>query len=156
MKKIIIFAAIILILFAAIVFLTKYQQNEASKDNPYGKKELHPETIKQLDDPNYSNLILPDDLKKKLEDGEDLFVYFYSPTCPHCQNTTPVLMPLAKEKNAEIHQFNLLEFEDGWDDYQIQSTPTLVYFKNGVEQERLVGSQPKETFDQFIETHKEK
>lgn len=155
MKKIIIFAAIILLIFAAIVFLTKYQQNEASKDSPYGNKKLHPETIKQLDDPNYSNIILPDELNKKLEDGEDLFVYFYSPTCPHCQTTTPVLMPVAEEKNVHINQFNLLEFEDGWDNYQIDSTPTLTYFKNGVEQERLVGSQPKEKFEQFIEAHKE-
>ncbi|KAB7704899.1 thioredoxin fold domain-containing protein [Bacillus aerolatus] len=154
MKKIIIFAALILLVFAAIVFLTKYQQNEASKDNPYGKKELHPETIKQLDDPNYSNLILPNELEEKLKNGEDAFVYFYSPTCPHCQKTTPVLMPVAKDKNVDVKQFNLLEFEDGWNEYQIESTPTLVYFKNGVEQERLVGSHPKENFEHFLEAHK--
>ncbi|MFK2825895.1 thioredoxin family protein [Bacillus sp. B190/17] len=155
MKKIIIFGAIVLAIFGAITFLTKYQQNEAAKDNPYGKDELHPETIKQLNDPNYSSLILPDELEKKLENSEDMFVYFYSPTCPHCQATTPVLMPAAKDKNVVIHQFNLLEFEDGWNDYHIESTPTLVYFKDGVEQQRLVGSQPKEKLEQFLEVNKE-
>ncbi len=42
MKKIMIFSSIILILFAAIIFLTKYQQNQDSKDNPYGKKRSSP------------------------------------------------------------------------------------------------------------------
>ncbi|KKB35655.1 thioredoxin family protein [Bacillus thermotolerans] len=155
MKKILIFAAIILVLFGGIVFLTNYQQDQASEGNPYGKDELHPETIKQLDDPNYSNLILPDELKESLQNSEDMFVYFYSPTCPHCQQTTPVLMPLAEEENVDVKQFNLLEFEDGWTDYQIESTPTLVYYENGVEQERIVGSQPEENFEAFFQAHKE-
>ncbi|MGC8227420.1 thioredoxin family protein [Pseudobacillus badius] len=156
MKKIIIFAAVVLVLFGGIVFLTKYQQNQAAKDNPYGKKELHPETIKQLDDPNYSNLILPDELDKKLKNGEDLFVYFYSPTCSHCKATTPLLMPLAKEKDVDIKQFNLLEFEKEGAPYQIEWTPTLIYFKNGVEQERLVGGQPEEALAQFLDKYKDK
>ncbi|MBM7647658.1 thiol-disulfide isomerase/thioredoxin [Bacillus ectoiniformans] len=151
MKKIIIFSAVIIGLFAAIIFVTQYQQKEASKDNPYGKEKLHPETTKDLKDPNYQNIILPDELEKKLEAGEDVTVYFYSPTCPHCKETTPVLMPLAKENNVEIMQYNLLEFEQGWDQYQIEYTPTLIHFEKGTEKDRLVGGQPESEFESFFE-----
>ncbi|PAQ14323.1 thiol reductase thioredoxin [Bacillaceae bacterium SAOS 7] len=151
MKKVIIFSSIILILFGGIVFLTKYQQKEASKDNPYGKDELHPETVKQLDDPNYQNLIMPDELEKQLADGEDMTVYFFSPTCPHCVATTPVLMPLADEQGVDIKQYNVLEFEQGWNDFAIERTPTLIHFENGKEKARLVGGYPKEAYKQFFD-----
>lgn len=109
--------------------------------------------MKQLDDPHYQNLIMPDQLQKKLEEGEDVTVYFYSPTCPHCAETTPKLMPLAKEQNVDIQQFNLLEFEDGWNEYQIEYTPTLVHFENGKEKARIVGGQPPEKYKQFFKEH---
>ncbi|MCM3787992.1 thioredoxin family protein [Domibacillus indicus] len=155
MKKVIIFAVVLVAVFGAIAFVTQYQKEEASKGNPYGKDDLHTETVKQLDDPNYQNIILPDDLEKKLEDGEDAVVYFYSPTCPHCQETTPVLMPIADDENVEVLQYNLLEFEQGWTDYGIEYTPTLVYFENGVEKDRLVGSQPEAEWTAFLNQTKE-
>jgi thioredoxin 1 len=151
LKKVIIFLAIVLALFAAIFFINKYQQNEKAKNNPYGKTDLHPETIDQLHDPNYQNLILPNELKKKLDQKESLVVYFYSPTCPHCKKTTPILMPLAKSMNVHVYQYNLLEFDQGWDDYHIQFTPTIVYYEKGKEKARLVGEQPKEKLRSFLE-----
>jgi thiol-disulfide isomerase/thioredoxin len=150
LKKVIIFLAVVIVLFAAIFFITKYQQNQKAKNNPYGKADLHPETVDQLDDPNYQNIILPNELKKKLDHKESLVVYFYSPICPHCKKTTPILMSLAKNMKVHIYQYNLLEFEQGWDDYHIQYTPTLVYFENGKEKARLVGEQPKEKFQSFL------
>ncbi len=38
-------------------------------------------------------------------------------------------MPLAKEMGIDLKQFNLLEFEEGWDEYHIEATPTIVRFK---------------------------
>ncbi|MBY6269805.1 thioredoxin family protein, partial [Parageobacillus thermoglucosidasius] len=110
MKKLLIFGSIIVALFAALAFVTSYQQKEAVKNNPYHKKELDPATIEQLDDPNYQNLILPDELEKKLKNKETVTVYFYSPICPHCQKTTPIVVPLAKKMGIDLKLFNLLEF----------------------------------------------
>ncbi|WP_046175440.1 thioredoxin family protein [Domibacillus indicus] len=156
MKKVIIFAVVLIAIFGAIAFITQYQKEQASEGNPYGKEDLETETVKQLDDPNYQNIILPDDLQKKLENGEDAVVYFYSPTCPHCQETTPVLMPIADDENVEVLQYNLLEFEQGWNDYGIEYTPTLVYFENGTEKDRLVGSQEEAVWKTFLgQTKKE-
>lgn len=97
MKKLLAFGGIIVVLFAAIAFITMYEQKEAASNNPYHKSELNPATVAQLDDPNYRNIILPTELKQQLADGKSLTVYFYSPTCPHCQRTTPIVVPLTKQ-----------------------------------------------------------
>ncbi|WP_057767688.1 thioredoxin family protein [Cytobacillus praedii] len=151
MKKVIIFLAVIVLLFGAVALLTKMQNEEkVSEENPYGKSDLHPETIAQLDDPNYQNLILPDQLEKKLDKKEDVTVYFYSPTCSHCQRTTPVVSPLAKDMNINLTKFNLLEFDNGWNQYGITETPTIVQYKAGKEVNRITGYQEKEVFEKWF------
>ncbi|PLR97857.1 thioredoxin family protein [Bacillus sp. T33-2] len=146
MKKVIIFLAIIIALFAALFTITRMQNAEKASGNPYGKDTLHPETVDQLEDPNYQNIITPDELTQKLQDDEDVTVYFYSPTCSHCQRTTPVVAPLAKEMDVDLVQFNLLEFEDGWNNYNIKETPTIVQYKDGEEVNRIIGYHEEEEF----------
>ncbi|MGD6858335.1 thioredoxin family protein [Bacillus infantis] len=151
MKKVIIFLVIIIALFAGVAVLTSMQNKEkVSGNNPYGTENLKSETIDQLDDPNYQNIILPDELEKKLKAGEDATVYFFSPTCPHCQRTTPVVAPLADEMGVDLVQFNLWEFENGWDNYNINETPTIVQYKDGKETNRITGSQDKEVFEEWF------
>ncbi|MBB6283862.1 thioredoxin family protein [Geobacillus subterraneus] len=152
MKKLLIFGGIIVALFAAIAFVTLYEQKEAAKNNPYQKNELHPATIDQLDDPNYQNIILPDELNKQLADGKSVTVYFYSPTCPHCRRTTPIVVPLTKQLGIDLKLFNLLEFEDGWDAYHIEATPTIVHYENGKETKRMEGYHDEQTFRQWFDS----
>ncbi len=66
MKKVIIFLVGIIILFAGISFLTNAKNEEKVEGNPYKKSTLDPNTVAQLDDPNYQNLILPDELDEKI------------------------------------------------------------------------------------------
>jgi thiol-disulfide isomerase/thioredoxin len=144
MKKVIIFIAVIVVLFASIGIITSMQNKEKVEGNPFNKDDLHPETIKILDDPNYQNNILPEDLEQKLNDGEDVTVYFYASDCPHCKVTTPVVAPLAEDLGIDLVQYNVLEFQQGWNDYAIEATPTIVHFKGGKEVARISGSQPEE------------
>lgn len=153
MKKMIIFLIIIIALFAAIALITSTQNKQKAESNPYNKKNLEQSTIDQLNDPNYQNLILPDELAKDLKNKEDKTVYFYSPECIHCQKTTPIVAPLAEEMGIDLVQYNLLEFKQGWDDYSIESTPTIVHFKNGKEEARIVGYNEKEVFKKWFEDH---
>lgn len=136
MKKLAIYLGIIVVLFGAAFAI-----NQMSANGMYGKPDssLHSETRSLLDDPNYQNIIVPKKLKEKIKNKESFFVYFFSSTCPHCRSTTPVMNPIAEELGIEPDQYNLLEFKEGWKDYNIESTPTLVYFKNGQEADRLVG-----------------
>lgn len=144
MKKVLIFAGIVFLLFGLLVFATNYQNKQklaGVENNPYNKTDLDPATIELLDDPNYQNIILPEELEQKLENGEDAIVYFFSSTCSFCKQATPILMPVAEEVGVEIVQYNLLEFQQGWNDYSIQATPTLVKYKGGKEVERVEGLQ---------------
>ncbi|MEC2075578.1 thioredoxin family protein [Metabacillus fastidiosus] len=150
MKKVIIFGAILIVLFGALAFVTLYSQKQQTEGNPYGKDKLNSLTIKQLDDPNYQNIILPEEVEKKIENKEDFIVYFYSPDCQYCQATTPVLMPVAKEAGVHIDQFNLMEFKEESTGYNITSTPTLIHFKDGEEAERIVGYQNEGTFKNLL------
>lgn len=139
MKKIILYMSAIILLFAGLYAVNL--ASSGSADNPYGIREgkLAADTRKLLDDPHYQNIILPADLETMLAEGYTGYVYFFSSSCIYCKLTTPVLKPLADEMGVELPMFNLLEFPDGWKDHDIQSTPTLVYYKDGVEQDRLVG-----------------
>jgi thioredoxin-like negative regulator of GroEL len=150
LRKLLLLGGIIIALFAAIAFITSYEQKEAAKENPYHKSELHPATVDQLDDPNYRNIILPAELQRQLSAGKSLTVYFYSPTCPHCQRTTPIVVPLTKQLGIDLKLFNLLEFEDGWDIYHIEATPTIVHYENGKETKRIEGYHDEETFRRWF------
>ncbi|KIL46766.1 thioredoxin family protein [Jeotgalibacillus soli] len=150
MKKVIIFGSIIIVIFAAIAIITQMQQSSQTEGNPYGKDSLEASTIELLDDPNYQNQITPDALTEKIESGEPTTVYFFSPTCQYCRQTTPILSPLAEDMDVEMVKFNLLEFENGWNQFSIESTPTVIYYENGEEVQRVVGAAPEDTYSAFF------
>ncbi|MDN4493208.1 thioredoxin family protein [Ureibacillus aquaedulcis] len=156
MKKLGIIGAIVVVLFAAIIILTNLANKDKLKDNPYDTDNLNQATIDLLDNENYQNIILPEALKEKVDSGEPVVAYMFSPTCVHCQAMTPALMPIAEEVDVHIDQYNLLEYEQGWDDYKVESTPTLIYFKDGKEVNRIVGdySQDTDVIYDFLEQTK--
>lgn len=151
MKKVLIFLGIIIVLFIALALLTNMNNSKkVSENNPYGKDSLEPETIDLLDDENYQNIILPEELEKKLADQEDVTVYFFASDCIYCKEATPILTPMAEELGIDLVQYNVLEFKQGWNDFQIQSTPTIVQFKNGEEVARIVGLQEEGVYRQWL------
>lgn len=154
-KKILIFVGVIVLLFAGLYFVIDYKNNQKveNNDNPYGDKKLEQSTIDELDDPNYANQIMPDELSEQVESGEAVTVYFYNPECVHCQNTTPYLVPLAEDNGVDMKKMNLLEFKNQWNVYGIESTPTLIHFENGEEQARIVGQRPEEEFQKFFDQY---
>ncbi|MCP3026741.1 co-chaperone YbbN [Halobacillus sp. A5] len=154
-KNMIIFATVLVILVVVLAFVVNYQNSQKSADNPYEKDNLEQSTIDQLDDPDYENQILPDELEEEVQSGDPVTVYFYDPECPHCRETTPDLVPLAEDMDVDMKKMNLLEFESEWNKYSIESTPTLVHYENGEEQDRIVGGQPMEEFESFFEDNVE-
>ncbi|MEO2204242.1 thioredoxin family protein [Paenibacillus pabuli] len=140
--SILIFLGIFVVLIAALVVVNQQSKKQMDAvENAYGiaASKLNPATRELLDDPNYQQIILPDDLKSKIENKDSFFVYFFASDCSHCRATTPQLMPLVDEAGIDLPQFNLREFDSGWTDYNIEFTPTLVYYQDGVEKDRMVG-----------------
>ncbi len=110
-------------------------------DNVYGKSVsmLNPATVKQLNDPNYDQTISLSELNRKIDKKESFFMYFYASDCGYCIATTPHLIELERELGVQVPMLNLREVTEDFTQYNIQGTPTLVYYKDGVEVERIVG-----------------
>lgn len=159
---------IYVVVFAVLVGLLAYvnaQSNAASSDNVYGipESKLSGATRKTLDDPNYQNIILPEQLDEKINNKESFFVYFFSSTCPYCMETTPKLNPIIAEAGVNVHQFNLEVYQDGFQKYNVVYTPTLVYYEDGVAKERIEGGliegndqNTDATFKDFFAKYKDK
>jgi len=155
LKKLFAIAAVIIVIFVLIIVLTNKSNEVKLEDNPYGTKDIGQSTIGLLDNDNYNNIILPDDLKNKIDSGESVTAYFFSPECGYCLEMTPIMMPIADEMNVDVLQYNLLEFNAEAAPYEIEATPTLIHFKDGKETGRTVGLQPEENIRLFFEEHGE-
>jgi len=150
LKKLVIIGAAVVLLFAAIFVLTNMSNSDKLKENPYGTDNLQQSTIDLLDDENYQNIILPEDLEEKIESGEGVFAYLFSPVCSYCMQFTPTLMAVAEQEGIQIDQLNVLEFGNAGTTYNLEGTPTLIYFENGEEVTRLYGATDEETVRQFF------
>ncbi len=163
-KRVIVYFGIFAILLIALYVLNQ-QSDDAGGNTVYGipASQLSRATASLLDDPNYQKIIVPEQLDQKRKNQESFFVYFFSSTCPHCKQTTPLLNPLIEEVGVHVDQFNLEVFRDGFGAYNIEYTPTLVYYEKGVEKERIVGGivdandvRAIDTFTTFLSKYKTK
>lgn len=154
MKKLLAIGGIIVVIFVLIIILNNKSNETKLTDNPYGKDNLDQQTIDLLDNENYQNIVQPADLDKQIESGEPTTVYYFSPDCPYCMEMTPRLMPIADDYGVHVYQLNMMEFGDhAKSEYDVHEWPTLVHYKDGKEQGRMVGGQPddqiKAFFDEF-------
>lgn len=63
-------------------------------------------------------------------------------------------MAVAKGMGVQVDQLNLLEYNEDFNTYNIEGTPTLVFFDNGKEIDRMVGDVGKEATEEFFTTYK--
>jgi len=154
-NKMFVILGTIVVLFIALFFVVDAKNKQAigDNDNPYGTDNLKQSTIDQLDDPLYQNQILPEDLNKELEAEKDMTVYFYSPECEFCKITTPVIVPIVEDINIDMKKLNLLEFNNEFNTYAIEGTPTLVHYENGEEVARINGARTEEEFRVFFDEY---
>jgi len=141
MKRMYIYAAVVIVLFGLIFILNQQSKNELY-DKPVS--QLNAATKEILDDPNYQNIILPKELDSTVKSGEPAFIYFFASNCEHCRATTPLLNPIIDELGLNVPQFNLIEFTEYYRKYNIEYTPTLSYFEGGKEVARKVGGMQPE------------
>ena len=81
-----------------------------------------------------------------LNSEKPLLVDFYADWCGPCNAMAPVIEELAKELEgkAKVGKINVDENSDIAVEYNVMSIPTLIVFKNGKEEKRLVGLRDKE------------
>lgn len=83
-------------------------------------------------------------------------VDFFSPTCPHCQKIGPIISEIALEY-GDVYKIGKLNADENLSiaiDFEINSVPTLVFFKDGKEVSRLKGEKPKEEIIKELESIK--
>ena len=84
--------------------------------------------------------------KEVLNSEKPVLVDFYADWCGPCNAMAPVIEELAKEleEKAKVGKINVDENSDIAVEYNVMSIPTLIIFKNGKEEKRLVGLRDKE------------
>lgn len=153
-----IIALIVIVFVAVFVFVSNQSSDPDSLSEsgyyPYTDKEpedLSGPTIDVLDNKDYQSNKTPAEVEEIIQSEEGEFVYFWSPTCVHCQAATPLLTDALDNIDGEVTQLNVLEYDEAWQTYNIEATPTLVYFKDGKEVERLEGNPGSaDGFEEFM------
>lgn len=84
--------------------------------------------------------------KEVLKSEKPMLVDFYADWCGPCNAMAPVIEELATELDgkAKVGKINVDENSDIAVEYNVMSIPTLIIFKNGKEEKRLVGLRDKE------------
>lgn len=84
--------------------------------------------------------------KEVLKSEKPVLVDFYADWCGPCNAMAPVLEELAKELEGKVKvgKINVDENPDIAVEYNVMSIPTLIVFKKGKEEKRLVGLRNKE------------
>jgi thioredoxin 1 len=81
-------------------------------------------------------------------------VDFWAPWCGPCRVIAPVLDEIAREvgEQATIAKVNVDEEPALASRFGVQAIPQLVFFKDGVEKDRLVGAAPKREIVKRLDT----
>ncbi|NOR34521.1 MAG: thioredoxin [Bacteroidales bacterium] len=99
-------------------------------------KEVPPsKKIKTLNNKNYKTVIR----------NGTVLVDFWAPWCAPCKMIAPSLNEIAEEESnrVTIAKVNVDQNKALAEKYQIRNIPTLIVFKNGKEEKRIMGVKPK-------------
>jgi len=92
--------------------------------------------------------------RQVLQSDLPVLVDFWAPWCGPCKAVSPVIDELAEAYAGKINVVKVNIDEDAAlsDTYNVQSIPTIVFFKNGEEVSRSSGVKTKLQFQRDIET----
>ncbi len=76
-------------------------------------------------------------------------VDFNAPWCAPCKIQEPIIQTMEEKFKNKISVvfINIDDNRKLATDFMVQSIPTLVFFKNGIEEERFIGLQTEETIE---------
>ena len=87
--------------------------------------------MKQVDEQNFQEF---------LQQGKVIVVDFWAPWCMPCLTMAPILEEIEREiKDVSFGKINVDENVPIAQKFMIMSIPTLIFFQNGKEVDRLIG-----------------
>lgn len=96
-------------------------------------------------------IIREDEFEEKvLKNDKLVLVDFFANWCGPCKMLSPVLEEVSNEvQDIEIFKVNIDDDENLAKKFGVMSIPTMIYFSNGVDVEKVVGYRQK---NQILET----
>ena len=93
--------------------------------------------------------------KDVLQSDQPVLVDFWAAWCAPCRMLAPTVEAVAEKYvgNARVVKLNVDENPTVSQRYGIKGIPTLILFKGGKEEERVVGATSKEAISRMIEKH---
>ncbi len=93
---------------------------------------------------------------KALDEGKLMMVDFWAEWCGYCVMLSPVLEDLAQQYEGRVvaGKVNTDEVPELAMRYSVMNLPTVIFFKDGKEIDRLVGAMPPDAFIQVLEKNR--
>lgn len=93
-----------------------------------------------------------ENFKNKVEDSQGIIlVDFYADWCRACKEMSEILEQIEKKyPQIKVGMLNTVEDKQTVKKYEIISLPTLIFFKNGMEQKRKMGVLEKEEIEKTL------
>lgn len=90
-----------------------------------------------------------------LQSDKPVLVDFWAAWCAPCRMLAPTVDAVAEKyaSNAKVVKLNVDDNPGISQRYGIKGIPTLILFKNGKEEERVVGATSKEAISRMIDKH---
>lgn len=103
--------------------------------------------MQEVSDQNFDSLVL--------QSKGQVLVFFSADWCGYCRVLEPTLKTIEQERTGKLTIFycNVDKTQQHAGNYHLQGVPTIILFKDGQSQGSLVGAQPKEAVDNFLNQH---
>lgn len=91
--------------------------------------------------------------KEVLEETKPTLVDFYADWCPPCQALHPIFESLAQKYETKVNfsRLNIGEVEGIANQYNVNTVPTIIFFKEGKEIKRITGLVSQKELEKNIE-----
>ena len=77
----------------------------------------------------------------------------WAPWCGPCRTLTPIIERVSEERNVKLLKINADESGELTTSFGVRGIPTVIFFKDGQEVDRVVGLKQSTAYNEIIEKH---